>query len=88
MNTWEIRYVDRAFRRHVIVMVSEEKPTLCAAAALVQARETGNQPPEFDLAEVTMEPLVFLLGRGIIITNIAPGLSGQPSAGVTHSASK
>lgn len=79
MTTWEIRYIDRAFKRHVMVVASEEKPTLCAAAALVRAKETGYQAPEFALAEATMEPLVFLLERGIVITAIASGQSRSAS---------
>lgn len=71
MPTWEISYIDRAMRRHAIAMLSDEKPTLGAAATLVKTRVTGRHFSGSDFLKFPMDPIIFLLARGIVITTIS-----------------
>lgn len=70
MPTWEICYLDREMQRHVVPMVSDEKPSLDIAAAIIQTRVTGRHCSDADLLKFSMDPIVFLLARGIVITTI------------------
>lgn len=70
MPTWEICYVDREMKRHVISILSDEKPTLSAAATIVQTRVTGRHAREAYLLKFPVDPIVFLLARGIVITSV------------------
>jgi hypothetical protein len=70
MPTWEISYIDRAMRRHTIEMLSDEKPTLGTAATVLQTRVTGRHFSGSDLLKFPIDPIVFLLARGIVITSV------------------
>ncbi|KQZ32377.1 hypothetical protein [Duganella sp. Root1480D1] len=72
MPTWEICYVDRELKRHVISILSDDKPTLSAAATIVQTRVTGRHAREAYLLNFPLDPIVFLLARGIVITAVDP----------------
>ncbi len=70
MPTWEICYIDREMKRHVVSILSDEKPTLSDAATIVQTRVTGRHVHEAHSLKFPMDPIVFLLARGVVITSV------------------
>lgn len=73
MPTWEICYVDREMKPHVVSILSDKKPTLSTAATIVQTRVTGRHAHEAYLLKFPMDPIVFLLARGIVINSVDLG---------------